>query len=63
MSEGTLFAFGAVVFICVSTAVFMYGLLWFRMRERLDDEATKRLDYVRVDDPVVDFVRRARSGR
>ena len=62
MSEGILFAFGAVVFICVSTAVFMYGLLWFRIREQLDDEATKRLEHVRVEDPVVEIVRRTRAG-
>ena len=62
MSEGSLFAFGAVIFICVSTAVFMYGLLWFRSRELRDDEAARRLAYQRIDDPVVEFVRRARRG-
>ena len=61
MSEATLFAFGAVIFIFVNTAVFMYGLLWFRGRELRDDEAAN-LAYQRIDDPVVDFVRRTRRG-
>jgi hypothetical protein len=60
MSETTVFAFGAVV--CVSTAVFRYGGLWLRVRERLVDEATTRLDYVRVEDPVTEFVGRAGRG-
>jgi len=62
VSEATLFAFGAVIFIFVNTAVFMYGLLWFRGRELRDDEAANTLAYQRIDDPVVDFVRRTRRG-
>jgi hypothetical protein len=62
VSEATLFAFGAVIFIFVNTAVFMYGLLWFRGRELLDDEAARSLACRRIDDPVVELVRRTRRG-
>ncbi len=30
MSQAVLFEIGAVIFVVVSTAVFLYGLTWFR---------------------------------
>jgi len=38
MGEGTVFAIGAVIFVVVSTAVFLYGLMWFRAWEVRSDE-------------------------
>ncbi|MDZ4827587.1 MAG: hypothetical protein SGJ13_14155 [Actinomycetota bacterium] len=50
MNEALLFGIGSVVFIAVSAAVFLYGLLWFRTREELDDRAAAQLAVI----PLVD---------
>lgn len=47
MSEAVLFQMGAVIFVAVSTVVFLYGMSTFRDWEDIDDNA-------RVDDSLRD---------
>ena len=40
MSQAVIFGVGAVIFVVVSTAVFLYGLLWFRDWQQCDEVPT-----------------------
>ncbi len=64
MNETLLFGIGSVIFVAVSTGVFLYGLLWFRTREELDDRAATQLAVVPlVDRRVAQLVARPIIGK
>jgi len=44
MSEAVIFQIGAVIFVAVSTVVFLYGMSTFRDWEDLDDDDTRADD-------------------
>jgi hypothetical protein len=46
MSETLLFEIGAVIFLAVVTAIFLYGLMAFRDWQDRDDTATEVTDHV-----------------
>jgi hypothetical protein len=50
MSQTLLFEFGAVIFLAVSTAVFLYGLVAFRDWEHRDDVLAEADELVRVEE-------------
>ena len=53
MSETLLFEFGAVIFLAVSTAVFLYGLVAFKEWEHRDDVPADADERVRVEEPAL----------
>jgi hypothetical protein len=53
MNETLLFEIGAVIFLAVVTAVFLYGLMAFRDWQDRDDSAADGSQPARVDERLV----------
>ena len=52
MSQTVLFEIGAVIFVAVSTAVFIYGLTVFRDWQDRDDTAAQVVFRAEADEPL-----------
>ena len=49
MSQNVIFEIGAVIFVAVAAAVFLYGFVLFGSFEEPDDELTLQLEHVTDD--------------